>query len=94
MEKKFFTSDDVSMLSYGCGVSQYPQLYYRDLDKYQVLPRTYWGSFEGFPVEKFTKEKWMLDLVGQAIFFVFECIERIMSKKYWKTLKECLTTAK
>ena len=49
--KKFFTSDDVSMLSYGCGVSQYPQLYYRDLDKYQVLPRTYWGSFEGYPGE-------------------------------------------
>ena len=62
----FFTSDDVSMLSYGCGVSQYPQLYYRYLDKYQVLPRTYWGSFEGFPVEKSTKEKWMLDLVGQS----------------------------
>ena len=37
------------MLSYGCGVSQYPQVYGQDLDRYQVLPRPYRGCFEGFP---------------------------------------------
>ena len=37
------------MLGYGCGVSQYPQFYDKDLDMYQVLPRPHMGSFEGFP---------------------------------------------
>ena len=52
MGKQFSTSDDVSMLGYGCGVSQYPQSYDLDLDKYQVSPRPYLGSFEGYPGEK------------------------------------------
>ena len=38
-QKKRFTSTNVSMLVYGCGVSQYPKLCYQELDKYQVLPR-------------------------------------------------------
>ena len=46
MEEKF-TSADVYMLGYGCGVYQYPQFYDQYLDKYQVLPRPYLGSFEG-----------------------------------------------
>ena len=40
------------MLGYGYGVSHYPQFYYRDLDKYQVLARPYLGSFEGDNGEK------------------------------------------
>ena len=67
--KKSFASADVSMLGYGCGVSQYPQLCDKDEDKYQVLPRPYLGSSEVYPGEKFIKEKWVLDLVGQAILF-------------------------
>ena len=55
METEFFTSADVCMLGYGCGVSQYPQCYDRDLEKYQVLPRPYLGSFEGGNREKLTK---------------------------------------
>ena len=47
--KKFFTSDDVSMLGWGCGVSQYPQFYDHELKTYQVLPHKYLGSFEGYP---------------------------------------------
>ena len=35
-KNSYFTSDDVSMLGYGCGVSQYPQFYDRDLDMYQL----------------------------------------------------------
>ena len=32
--KQVFTSTDVAMLSYGCGVLQYPQFYDKDLDMY------------------------------------------------------------
>ena len=32
----FKTSTDVYILGHVCGMSQYPQLYYRDLEKYQV----------------------------------------------------------
>ena len=42
-----FTSADISMLRYACGVSQYPQFYDRELDKYQVLPRPYLVYFKG-----------------------------------------------
>ena len=40
------------MLGYGCGVSQYPQFYVKDLDIYQVLPYPYIGYFDGFPGDK------------------------------------------
>ena len=40
------------MLDYGFGVSQYPQFYDKDLYMYQVLPRPYIGSFDGFPRDK------------------------------------------
>ena len=46
--KTVFTSDDVSILGYGCGVSQYPQLYYQELKKYQILPCPYLGSLMVF----------------------------------------------
>ena len=54
-KNSYFTSADVYMLIYGCGVSQYPQFYDKDLDMYQVLPCPYIGSFEGFPGDKFIK---------------------------------------
>ena len=44
-KKGYFSSGDVSMLSHGCGVSHYPEFYDQELDKYQVLPRPYLGSF-------------------------------------------------
>ena len=50
-----FTSDDVSMIGCGCGVSQYPQFYYQELDRYQVLPHPYRGYFEGLPGENIIK---------------------------------------
>ena len=53
---KQFVSAGLSMLCYGCGVSQYPQFYDRDSDKYQVLPSPYKEKFEGF-VEKNHKIK-------------------------------------
>ena len=36
----------------------------------------------------------MLDLEGQAETFVWGCIEKIKTKRYWFTLKKILTTAK
>ena len=47
------TSSDVSMLGYGCGVSQYTQFFVEDLDMYQVLPLPYLRSFYGGPGDKF-----------------------------------------
>ena len=48
----YHTSSDVSMIGYGCGVSQYPQLFVKDLDMYKMLPRPYLRSFYGGPGEK------------------------------------------
>ena len=56
MGKSYFTSADVSMLGYVCGVSQYPQFYDKYLDIYQVLPRPYIGYFDGFPGHKLIKK--------------------------------------
>ena len=47
-----FTSTDVSMLGYGCGMSQYPQFYVKYLDMDQLLPRPYLGSCDGFTGHK------------------------------------------
>ena len=49
---RFSASADVYMLGYGYGVSQYPQFYYQELKKYQVLPHPYLVSFEGCTGEK------------------------------------------
>ena len=35
----------------------------------------------------------MLDLEAQAETFVGGCIDRMITRKYWKTLKYCLTAA-
>ena len=48
----YFTSDDVSILGYGCGVFQFPQFFVDDLDMYQVLPRPYLRYFDGFLGDK------------------------------------------
>ena len=75
-----YKSSDVSMLSYGCGVSMYPQLFVENLDIYQMLPRPYLRSFDGGPGDKLLKQKWVLNLANLAETFVRECIEsRIMS---------------
>ena len=89
------------MLGYGCGVSQYPQIYVKYLDMYQVLPRPYIGSFDGFPVDNLIK-KMGVRPGKSSRFFLWECIEsritiyetekRIQSQ-YWKVLKEKLEKA-
>ena len=56
-ENSYFTLADVSMLGYGCDVSQCPQFYDKDIDMYQVLPRPYIGSFDGLPGDKLIIEK-------------------------------------
>ena len=55
-KNSYFTSADVSMLGYRCGVSQYTQFYVKDLDMYQVLTHPYIGSFDGFTGENLIKE--------------------------------------
>ena len=55
-KNSYFISDCVYMISYGCGMSQYPQFYDQDFDKYQVLPCLYLGSFEGFSAETIIEE--------------------------------------
>ena len=37
-KKNYFTSSDVYMLGFGCGMSQCPQFYVKYLDMYQVSP--------------------------------------------------------
>ena len=51
-KNSYFTSANVSMLGYGCGVSQYPRFYAKDLSMYQVLPHPYIGSFDCFTGDK------------------------------------------
>ena len=68
-ENSYFTSVDVSMLGYGCGLSQYPLFYVKYLDIYQVLPRPYIGSFDCFLGDKLILKKLMLDLASQAKTF-------------------------
>ena len=88
-ENSYFISADVAMLDYGCGVSQYTQFYDKYLDMYQVLPRPYRGSFEGFPGDKFVKNgcsNWHI----KQIFFC-ECIEtRITSDGIEKNSRKIL----
>ena len=40
-KNSYNASDGVSILGYGCCVSQYTQFFVEDLDMYQVLPRPY-----------------------------------------------------
>ena len=54
-KNSYHTSSDVSIIGYGCGVSQYSQLFVEDLDIYQMLPRPYLRSFYGGPGEKLIK---------------------------------------
>ena len=48
-KNSYFNSADVYILVYGCGVSQHPRFYDKYLDMYQVLPRPYIRSFDGYP---------------------------------------------
>ena len=54
-------SSDAYMLGYGCGVSQYPQFFDKDLDMYQMLPCPYLRSFDGCPGDK---KNWVINLAN------------------------------
>ena len=51
-KKNYHNYADVSMLSNGCGVSQYHQLFVEYLDMYQIVPRPYLRPFDGVPGDK------------------------------------------
>ena len=74
------------MLGQGCGMSQYPKCSNQHLEKYQLLPRPYLGSFEGDNGEKTIKEKWMSDLAGEDDFSWY-FTKGMTANKYWKTLE-------
>ena len=102
-KNSYHTSADVSIIGYGCGVSQYSQFFVEDLDIYQILPRSYLIYFYGGPGDKLINQKWVLNLENRAETFVWECIEsRIMSddpgkiyiSQYWLNLKENFEMAK
>ena len=56
LETNFFDSAEVSIIVFGCGVSQYRQFYDQDLDKNQVLPCPYFGYFGDYPGGKIIKQ--------------------------------------
>ena len=82
-EKSYFTSADVSIIGYEYNVSQNPKFYAKYLYMYQVLPRPYKGSYDGFTGDKLIK-KWVLELASQAEIFVRECIET-RSSAIWES---------
>ena len=67
---------DVSMLGYGCGVSQYFSVFVEDLDMYQVLPHPYLGYLDGFPGDNLIKIKLVLDLASESEFFSGNVLNR------------------
>ena len=54
-KNSYHTSADVSMLGYGCGVSQYPQFFVEYLFMYHMLPRPYLRYFDGGTGDKLRK---------------------------------------
>ena len=48
-KKSYHNYADVSMIGYGCGVSQYYQFFFEDLYIYQMLPLPYLRYFDGDP---------------------------------------------
>ena len=54
-KNSYHTSADVSMIGYGCGMSQYPHFFVKYLDMYQMLPRPYLSFFNGCFGDKLIK---------------------------------------
>ena len=63
-ENGYLTFADVAMFGHGYGFSQYPQLYYQQLEKYQLLPCKYLRNFEGDSGYKNNKIK-MVNRLGR-----------------------------
>ena len=57
LKNSYFTSADISIIGYGCGVSQYPWFYSKFSDMYQVLPHPHIGYFDGFTGDKIIIKK-------------------------------------
>ena len=67
----FFLSADVTIIGHVYGVSQYPYFYDQHLEKYQLLPRPHFGSFEGDNGEKRSKKNvcntWLVKLKSLSV---------------------------
>ena len=98
-KNSYFTSADVYMLGYGCGVSKYTQYYVKYLDMYQMLPHPHIGSFDVFTGDNSIKKMGArLGKSSRNIFWEYietritiDDIEKGIRSQYWKTLKEKLT---
>ena len=90
------------MIGYGCGVSQYPQFYVKDLDMYQILPRPYIGSFGVFLGDNLIEKIGVrIGKSSRNIFLEFietritiDDIEKGIRSQYWTNLKENLRRQK
>ena len=81
---QFFKSADVSMLGHECVVSQYPQLYDRIKNIYQMLPLPYVGSYSGEKGHQFWQEPWIIALAKSVETFFMVSISDMLTIKYWK----------
>ena len=87
-KENYFKLHDVLMLCHGCGVSQFPQLYYNNKYKYQILPRPYVGSYKGDKGNTFLKEKCIVELSTQVKLFLMVSISDMPTINYWHNLKK------
>ena len=81
---QFFKSADVMMLGHGCGVSRYPQFYDRIKNTYQMLSRTYVGSYSVEKGYHFFHEPWILSLAKSVETFFMVSISDMPTIKYGK----------
>ena len=63
------------------------------MGKISIVTTSIFGNFEGNNGEKLTKEKWMLDLSGEADFS-WSVLKQRQQINIVKTLDKCISTSK
>ena len=94
LKANYFKYSDVSMLGHGYGVSQFPHLYDRIKNKYQILPCPYVGSYDGKKGNLFLREKCIVDLAKSIGLFGMVSISEIPTIKYWQTFGKIMVRTK
>ena len=59
-KSQYFKSADVSMLVHGCGVSQYSQFHNTNIKKFQMLSRSYMGSYSVEKGHQILQQPWII----------------------------------
>ena len=91
---QFFTSSDVSMLSPGCGVSQYPHFDDTIKNKYQILPRPYVGSYIYEKGNQFFTNHGLLHYIKSVETFIMVSMSDMKTSQYWQKLESMIDKAK